>query len=108
MDINPERMRQLANDVRTNADAIAAIVPIVKEQRDNARDPEYGMKNSDLATKLQEVLEAFDLVVNYEVQMVQNFCTDTEFVAGIQEELDRRIAEDIANQTADIDGQAPR
>ncbi|MFD3702542.1 hypothetical protein ACFWUP_05295 [Nocardia sp. NPDC058658] len=107
LEINPERMRQLANEVRTNAEGMAAIVPIAGEQRDNARDPKRGMDNSELATKLQEVLDAFDKVVNYEVKLVGDFCTDTEFVADVQEELDRQIAEALANQAAGVEGQAP-
>jgi len=85
-EIDPVRMREMANDVRRNADAIDVVKPIAKEQHTNARDH---MVKSNLATKLQESLQALDTVVGYHTTILRNFCTDTDYVAAIQEELDR-------------------
>ncbi|GGN94296.1 hypothetical protein [Nocardia rhizosphaerihabitans] len=93
LDINPARLREMANDVRRNADAIEAITPIVSEQRANAR--RY-MDSSDLAVKLEESLEALDLVTKYHATMVRNFCTDTDYIATVQEELDKAIGAAIS------------
>lgn len=82
----------MANDVRRNADAMEAITPIAAEQHIHARD--Y-MPQSNLAAKVQETLQAFDILVKYHVTNIRNFCNDTDFIAGIQEDLDRQIAAGI-------------
>ncbi|WP_054811278.1 hypothetical protein [Nocardia arizonensis] len=91
-EIDPARMREMANDVRLNADAIDAVSPIVGEQRDNAR---RFMKKSNLATKLQESLQALDTVVKYHTTALRNFCTDTDYVAALQEELDKATGDQM-------------
>ncbi|WP_405180611.1 hypothetical protein OG225_05055 [Nocardia sp. NBC_01377] len=78
----------MANDVRHNADVIDAVMPIAREQHVNAR---RAMEGSNLATKLQESLQALDTVVKYHTTNVRNFCTDTDYVAAVQEELDRAL-----------------
>lgn len=92
LDINPARLREMANDVRRNADAIDAITPIAAEQCTNAR--QY-MDGSDLAVKLEESLQALDLVARYHATMIRNFCTDTDYIANVQEELDKAIGAEL-------------
>ncbi|WP_109529925.1 MULTISPECIES: hypothetical protein [Nocardia] len=92
MDIDPARMREMANDVRRNADVIDAISPIAREQRTNAR---RAMMESNLATKLEESLQALDTVVEYHTTTIRAFCTDTDYVAALQEELDKAIGANI-------------
>ncbi|MGF0319867.1 hypothetical protein [Nocardia fluminea] len=99
LDIDPARMREMANDARRNADAVEAITPIAGEQHLNAR--RY-MDGSDLAVKLQETLQALDLVTKYHASMIRNFCTDTDYVANVQEELDKSIGSAINSAEGQI------
>jgi hypothetical protein len=94
-EVDPARMRDLAKDVRTNADALAGKAPIALDSRRQVRPK---MKNSNLATKIEEVLQAMDTVVGYHAGRLRDCCDEIERQASAYESVDNHRAADLNGQ----------
>ncbi|WP_454198512.1 hypothetical protein [Nocardia sp. Marseille-Q1738] len=87
--VDPARMRELAKDVRTNADTLAGKAPIALDSRQRVRP---SMKLSNFATKIEEVLQAMDTVVAYHVRQLRDCCDEIDRQATVYESVDQHRA----------------
>ncbi|WP_040783739.1 hypothetical protein [Nocardia pneumoniae] len=89
--VDPARMRELAKEVRTNADALAAKAPIARDSRKEVRP---AMENSNFATKIEEVLQAMDTVIDYHTRRLRDRCDEISTQADAYEAVDLERAAD--------------
>lgn len=87
--VDPARMRELAKDVRTNADALAGKAPIALDSRKEVRPNMY---HSNFATKIEEVLQAMDTVLGYHVRQLRDSCDEIDRQAAVYEMVDQHRA----------------
>ncbi|WP_156959395.1 hypothetical protein [Nocardia sp. BMG51109] len=92
VNIDVGKIRGLATDVRTNADAMAGKAPIAKASRDEAR---VKMLDSNFAVKVEESLQAMDTVLDYHVRRMREFCDELEKSAAAFEAAEQNSAGDI-------------
>ncbi|MGK8520708.1 type VII secretion target [Nocardia asteroides] len=91
-DVDPAKMRELAKDVRTNADALAGKAPIASDSRKQVRPQ---MMHSNFATKIEEVLQAMDTVIDYHARRLRECCDEINRQATAYENVDRHRAADL-------------
>ncbi|WP_067465449.1 type VII secretion target [Nocardia amamiensis] len=90
--VDPARMRELAKDVRTNADALAGKAPIALASRQQVRPQ---MIDSNFATKIEEVLQAMDTVIGYHTRRLRECCDEIDRQATAYENVDQHRAADL-------------
>ncbi|WP_280382372.1 type VII secretion target [Nocardia wallacei] len=92
VNIDAGKIRELAKDVRTNADTLAGKAPIAKASRDEAR---VKMLDSNFAVKVEESLQAMDTVLDYHVRRMRGFCDDLDKSAAAFEASEQNSAGEL-------------
>lgn len=92
MNIEPARLRELANGLRWRAGFIAVKKPIAQPERVATRG---GAMQSAAYGRAEEVLQSLDKVVQYHVDRMQTVATQIDAAAKEYEEKDVGFAGDI-------------
>ncbi|WP_329405116.1 hypothetical protein OG563_23790 [Nocardia vinacea] len=88
-EIDPARVRELANNVRGHSTTIAGKAPVAVPARDEAR---AGAKESLALTRAEETLSALDGVLKFHAGRFSGIGDLAEKAANEFEELDRQRA----------------
>ncbi|MFE9326672.1 hypothetical protein ACIHDR_34330 [Nocardia sp. NPDC052278] len=91
-EIDPGRVRELANGVRGRATTIAGKAPVAVPARDQAR---AGAKESLALTRAEETLKALDEVLKFHAGRFTGIGDLAEKAANEFEELDRQRAVEL-------------
>ena len=92
VNIDPAKMRALAQEVRGNATTMQGVTPIAVPSRDDARTH---AKQSSLAVKIEESLKAMDSVVQYHVRRLNEFSGELDRQAAEYEATDQNNAQNL-------------
>ncbi|MEV6065212.1 hypothetical protein AB0L82_01560 [Nocardia sp. NPDC052001] len=79
------RMRGMANDHRTHADAIEALTPFAKDEVKLVRPK---MEKSVFATRIEECLKAMDNVTDLHAKRMRSFADLTDAAAAVADQMD--------------------